>query len=372
MLGITNPGGLANWHAALQSRYYAPAKVLVISDSTGETTGATAYSDRWPYVLQTLLRSGHPTPGVNAGGLGYVPSMVALPPPPPVTLTGSPTQHLHDYGMGGKSIELQSGKAAEWASTTCDRVVVWYSLDPFGLTADVKIDGAVVATLSSNGGPAAATPWVSSALTRAAHTVRLEGKTGFSFFIDAVEFFDGDYGKGVHVYDGAHAGYGTGSYNSAFMDRGHWSSVAKLKPNLVIVALGINDWDVVAPATHGTQLDTILTKVATACGSTPYSVLVASQYRPGIAKTRANWDGIVAADRARATGNVAHVSIQEEWPDLEVSGVTSQGLMYESSSPIHPSTAGHARIASKLSEVLRLPVESNTQTRLARSIVRLP
>lgn len=356
--GVVNPDGLRNWYAAVANQEQQPANVVVgPADSIGEGAVSGGFTLRWQYLLQSALRAANPCPGVPAPGIGYIPALsVAGFPAMPVTTSGSPTAGTSDHGMGLKRYRVNNTQYVQWDAQTCDRVLVWYGKsNTTAGGAIISIDGVdkTPQPSSSSATNADGFVWDSGALTPGSHTVKVRGNAAFGFVLEAVEFFNGDYGKGIHVYDAAHFGANTATFTTSFADYGHWQAVAAAKPRLFIWDLGANDWNTYDTATFLTNVDTHLAKMATAAGSLAYSVLLVGNYQPATGGDPARWAAYQAGLQARAVGNVSYVSMQPPWPNLYPN--TASPYMYEVVAPLHPNTAGHAAIADLIFQAITPP-----------------
>ena len=356
MVALTNPAGLTNYVTAVHGRDRAPVKILVIDDSTGEGTAATTFLDRWQYLLQQGLRANLPTPNIVTPGIGYIPALtVPLSPAPPVTTSGSPGTHYGEHGLGMKRYRVDNTQYVQWNAQQCDAVRIHYGKSTVAGSAIISID-AVDQTpqpSSAAGANGDGFYWDSPALTPGSHTVKVRGTSAFSFVLEACEFYNGDKDAGIRVYDSAHYGATSTTLLTANADFGQWQAVAALKPQLIIYGMGLNDL-AGGYAAYLTNVDTTLSKIATAMGTNPYSVLLFSKYRPvkSTLVDPVNWAAMQEGLRTRATGFISHYNLQEDWPVLQAGGATSAGLMYESDYPLHPNSAGHARIASLLTQAL--------------------
>lgn len=372
-MSIVNWAGLANWYAAVNSRYYKPAKVMVMGDSISEgvITTTPTYLNRWQYLLQQQLRAAFPVADVLTPGVGYMPALYAdTLIADDTTKTGTPGEILNQWGLGAKCVTVNPTQTVAWPSITCDRIRVHYGKSGFlSGGGKVLVDGvdqgvtlSSVDTVNSDG-----YIWDSATLTSAAHVITLQGNTSNRFFADGVEFFTSarDLASGIKVYDAAHSGANSTTMITAACDLGHWECVATLKPSLTIVMLGVNDWGSVTPSTFLANMTTLLGKIATANGSTPYSVLLVSTYKPVKTNgaTDPDWYAYRDGLRAMATGNVAFYDLQPDWPLLVPGGSTNGGLMFETATPVHPNANGHARIADLMFAAVapaRFPAPSTT------------
>lgn len=382
MSGATSKRALAPWFAALANRNAAPANMLFITDSTGDGT-VSAYDKRSNRLMQDRLRRMQGIAGTS-GGYGYVPSVqIGWGVAPPLTVTGTEwngTQtgatwsKIGDMGLGNKALGISGGAKVTYTPQAADRIRVYYTKrQAYALDAQVRINGTLVTTLSSNGsgagpGDKSGFVWESAALSGGMQTVEITGTgpAGFHFVLDAVEFLNGDKDKGVHVYDGAHYGTNTDPFVTTLADKSHWEVVKTIKPQLVVISLGINDMVATYDADHFlANIDGMLTRLRTAMGATAYSVCLCIPYAvPNRVEADPDkWSAMLTGLKDRCIGgtngqsNVALIDINEAWPELTVDGTNNCGLMVEATNPLHPNDAGNSLIADLIvSAILPSPV----------------
>ena len=351
---------LSPWFAALMNVDTAAAYGMVIGDSVGEGNVAGGFTLRWQYLLQQSRRAAYPVTGVASPGVGWVPaSTVTGAPAAPTTLVAPYNLKTDQNGAGIKAVRASNGGYVEWTAQVCDRIRVWYAKrGTFAGNGEVKVDGVVKGTFNSNSGGGTSDGYTvdTGALTSASHTLRVTGTSaaGVEAIITAAEFFNGDYGKGVHLVDGAHFGANTGTFLTSEALTGHWQVAAAIKPQLYIVMLGLNDWGALTVQQYLANIDSILAQCAAANGATPYSVLLVMPYRPvkAGAPSPADFEAMRAGLYARASSNVAVFDLGASWPDLVADGGTETGLMYEDAAPLHPNGPGHKLIAKVLHRIL--------------------
>lgn len=357
---VANRRALAPWYAALANRDNAPAKVMILGDSTIHY-GAASWAQTTAERLRTLLQAKYPTTGVPVPGDGYVPAYKLLAPTLPGVQSGG-TGYSMGQGLGMEHYNIHNPGTAQYRELTFtgDRARVWYGKSNY-LThqAIVSIDGVDQApNLNSNNG-VAYPPQVDGdgyfadyTFAAGSHTIRVRGVSGLAFILDGIEVFNGDHAKGLHVYNAARSGGKASQYAGATGDR-HWEHAAVIKPQLWVIALGINDEQDADPTGYLTAIDAILsTKIPAAMGTDPYSVLLVNQYRPSRATDDALWSAMYAGLRDRVEGNHAWLDLGGMWPLLEADGSTSYGLMSEATNPLHPSTLGHELQAQVLADAI--------------------
>ena len=351
---LVNPGALKSWQAALGKQALTPAKVVVVGDSITEGAGLARWESTWPLRLQDMLRS---RKGVN-GGLGYVASSRGtweMSPSLPI-LQRVASNELGSYGLGGRSTNLNNSTnhILEYAPQVCDRIRVWYGKTNYlGGNFEIFIDDVSQGLVSSYGEVNGdGFFWDSAPLTRAPHTIRFRSPTGWIGIVDGVEFFDGDYAKGIHVYNAGHFGYRTDSFTTTNMQR-HWEHVWALNPQLGIIALGTNDF-----ATSGMTASTYSTRLNAVINSFPAAtaILLVMMPQRGDQTGSTNdalWNDMKSAAATLATGKVAMLDIQPWWPKLGSTDTTWEGLMADA---IHPNDGGADAIADLVCSAIDSPI----------------
>lgn len=351
---------LSPWFASLMTVDTAPAYAFVIGDSVGEGNVAGGFTARWQYLLQASLRAAFPVTGVSTPGIGWIPaSTVTGAPAAPTTLVAPYNLKTDQNGAGVKAVRVSNAGYVEWAAQQCDRIRVWYAKRAtFAGNGEVKVDGVVKATFNSNSGGGTSDGYTadSGALSAGSHTLRVTGTSaaGVEAIVTAAEFFNGDYGKGVHIVDGAHFGANTATFLTSEALTGHWQVAAAIKPQLYIVMLGLNDWGSLTLAQYLANIDSILAQCAAANGTTPYSVLLVMPYQPVKASpgTAEDWEAMRIGLYNRSSSNVAVFDLGRSWPDLVADGGTESGVMYEDALPLHPNAAGHKLMARIFHRIL--------------------
>lgn len=350
--GLVNGEALKPWHTALAGWHLAPASIVAIGDSITEGCLASHYTTTWPARLQALVRA---RLGLT-GGLGYVPAAPttgAVVPNPLNTRVGTANQGA--WGLGGRSMHI-AGAATQhvtYDAQVCDRIRVWYGKSSF-LTHRLRvlIDGVDQGVELDCAGPENSDghSWLSPALTDAAHVVKVVPASDFTGIHCGVDFYRGDYNRGVRVYNAAHYGYTTTSFLTANMEM-HWQAVVGVDPDLAIIMLGANDLANAAtsPTQYGLNLDAIIAKIPAGV-----PVLLMSTWRRGDhADKDIRWEQMVAQAQARATGRVAFLDVRPWWPTIASVEPTGEGLMTDL---VHPNTAGMEVLAGLVVDAITAPV----------------
>lgn len=364
----TLQANLLRWYSVVADRNTAVAKTLVIGDSISEgvLTSTPSYLFRWLDVLQKQLRNRLALP---AGSAGFMPPYYAdgLMSDDTTAAGAAAVEQSWIWGWGGKALLLPGNTGNEgsrtWPSLTCTKIRVWYGKTDF-LAGSFKVfvdavDVTAAGTLWPGGGASGATVscvngtktsgfyWESATLSAGSHVVKVQGSTNGAFgVIEGVEFFNGDHNNGVRVLDGAHSGARAMDYNQSSMAPA-WQSVGLLAPQLVIINLGTNDVNSITATQFQSDLQALVNKIR----STVPNVLImlVKGWRPG-STSQVVWDEFNAAKEAVATltDNVFTFDLAAQWPVLLTDGSNNQGLMVETTNPVHPNTAGHQRYADIL------------------------
>lgn len=353
---LINPLGMAQWQAAVHGHLASTARAVVIGDSNTEGAGTGLWYATWPARLQALIRA---RKGIR-GGDGYIgstPTTGAYVVAPPVTRTGT-TQSMGGWGLGGRSASVSAaGSSVTYDPRVCDRIRVWYGKTSlYGGNFDVKIDGVTVTSLNSNGGAANSDGafWDSGVLTRGPHTVSFSSPNGWIGIIDGVEFFDGDYGTGVQVYNAGHHGYTTDSFNMTTNPNiaMHWQHLSAIAPQLVVIMLGSNDLlGQQTVAQFAANLEAMIGYI-----SPTASVLIVMPPTRGDGRTaelNIRWAEMRVAAAALATGRVSFLDLEHWWPSIGAASSTWAGLMFDL---IHLNTAGYELLAEIVADHICAPI----------------
>lgn len=357
--------GLMRWYAAYAARDTKPARVAIISDYEGVGATAPIHRNRWHRMLELALRG----PGA-VGGPGFIPALYASSGmTDPTTRTGGTVEEsISQFGPGGRMLNARDGAVVAWPSETITGYRVWYTKgDFFSGQGQIKVDaGAAVATInSSNGGagPVDALSWpalpaVPQSVTRGAHVISVTGVDGgASVQLGAVELFDGDENKGVHVYDLGRSGLGFIDVQDNNWSPTLWGGwINNINPQLVIIMLGgskfgnDNDWTEIHIQNTLNRADAMANKATS-------SVLVVAPPRPvknppGDPNVWADYVTRMKQEVALRADRMAFLDMQSVWPTLLADGSTNLGLMHEATNPYNPSAAGQRRFVDILMKVL--------------------
>lgn len=226
---------------ALAGQDVAPAKIVFLGAATTEGAGVTTWPRRFVSQFPDLVRK-------RASVGGFTPPMAAT------TITDFPvvasggavaatSNGAYSTGWAGRSAVLVSDTSKLAFSFTGTQLKIFYAQLAGGSSFTVKIDGAVVATVStSNVTVSRWVQWSSLILTRGSHSVEIQrtgGGTGVAY-IRGMQWHDNDENSGVWVYDGAHAGWKASDF---LANEAEWGPALNLiAPDMLVVRLGQEDF----------------------------------------------------------------------------------------------------------------------------------
>lgn len=373
---LVGASALSTWFTDLAAAGSKSVGIGYVGDSTSESTGSESnpdLSDRAIERLQALLRkysnvSGVPiSPPGYYGASAYIPAWYIHGGPIDWTFeTADPVKYplvspQSGAGAGGRIRNISAGHKA-YFTATFDRVRIFYGKWGYGRKLRILIDGVEQAVVDTYGATSTTAYWTSPSLTRGEHTVVCEfvsydgftnadGSPDGSVSINGAEIWDGDYSKGVRVYD--LSGSGKAAYDVATSAREMDDDFKNRPLSLIVIELGFNDFGRTPPWAGGARtaanfkadVQTIIAG-ARSRGYTGAFLLVgqwqASQLVPGTSgETQANFRAKLA-EIANADSKVAYLDLSTVMPDTvgDTTGMYSDGL--------HPSTKGMERVAECL------------------------
>ena len=343
---------LGQWRAALANRAAAGPKAVVVGDSWGEGAGASTIMNRWLDRLTTRLRGTFN--GSVVGGAQYVPGFYAssLSGTNPWVVTGGGTSSAW-MGLGLRVRVVSSGGTAT-ITRVCTGVDIYVSRGGNSGSISYTIDGgtAVAVTL----GPS--TPELHSVvvpirnLSAASHTLVITA-TGGALLLEGGFFYNGDETLGVKVWDGSRIRYTTGDY---LADQDWADALTTIQPALVVLALGINDYQVtpgkVSAATYQANLTALLALIRSKITLPPSIILwVPTEAKAGDGFLSPYTDFVTAARAAaQDDGKVTVFEADKLIPDISTALLDTYG--YGSGDFYHVNDKGHQALADRMYEVL--------------------
>lgn len=349
------------FHVALAGQASAPCNVYWMGDSVSEGAAVGAFTDRAQAVFEQTMRH-------KSGGDGYRPSWVISPfvqnpatfSMTPVSASNNPSnlgvqydENIFVGGLAGKSIGLQKNGWIQWTFTGT-RVRIWYTrTDFFGLTANVIIDGANVATLDGGGVVDPAVSWTSNVLSAGTHTVRVQeaANNGGSFWIDGAQFLNGDEASGVHVFDGARSGAKALDYANSSTP---WpNAMAKISPALVIMMFGFNDSTERTVSQYKADMQAVVARIQAKLTTGTYTLAIITPWAPN-PQPSGGWAAYMKAaeEVAEAHPNGVCIRVIDRWSKM-VSGQNNPGMF--ATDTVHPNSGGQRVLGAYVASSLELP-----------------
>lgn len=296
-LGPGNPfeagPGLLSFRAAWAKRLLQPVNVLCIGDSITQGYWASDASLRWFEVFLTRLmqNNGQQVP------IGYVPlNGNGLTAYTGRDWTGKAnlTDRDHFEGPTLTSMALAADSPGPTGDATfsgvCDRIaLLGTSYTSFVGATRINIDGGadINVNFPSYGSDKGSRIWLSTALARGPHSIRVRTQVGqvFGPVIEGCILFDGNgptvtgggtglvsaanfnTGSGLRIYNLSHNGYTTTSWTTT--DSRPWHDCMDyFRPHLITVLLGCNDeFTNMSLATYETNLQAMIDQVNTVAAS---------------------------------------------------------------------------------------------------------
>lgn len=330
------------WLAALAAQDVNNARVMVFGDSITEGWLATTpyHKHRAQAIMRNLLSH-------YRDGEGYIPFMYTNnAPSTPWTTSEKVGTNISFSDQHGAAFRVMHLKNSAWVEYQFygDRFTLHYWVDPYGMNGYVSIDGGPGTAFSCNNPTPGARTWDSGPLTKGTHTVRVSTPNfDLNVILEGATFYNGDYDKGVTVFDAGHFGWMAGSWVAAdarWVDR-----VREFNPHLVMLCFGTNDLGVYNAATFQTNLTSMVDRIeGELTDPNTHSIAIVAPWEPknGSVTYKDTWANYIAAMKtvAAARPNVFYVDTAPDWPVLTTDGSNNRGLMFESPNPIHPSPRG--------------------------------
>jgi lysophospholipase L1-like esterase len=257
---------LRQFRVALMTRETRTCNVLNIGDSITAGYLASTLAKRWASLFRDQLRAAFPQTAV--GGFGYMkpapymrwngiysdnPSVVAA----PGTTTGT------GYGVDGETRILTGAGAQVVWTFTGTAITFSHAIYSGGGALEYFIDGNAPTSVSTNGATNNSALVNITGLSAASHTLTVRWASGGSVFVNGAFVMNGDETKGIRSWVAARSGSASSFWwNVAanyWMDRMDW-----VKPDLVTIELGANDFSAVTPnsvATFKANLKNIIARI---------------------------------------------------------------------------------------------------------------
>lgn len=343
---LGRPTKLTTWANALSS---GNATAIVIGDSISEGTGSSTILNRWQSLAQTELQA-----GATGALFPFLPAWVTAGSDTPVVVAGTYGSST-TAGLGAKGIQLGSTGSVTFTFTGTSAAVLWST---FTTSRDlsVTVDGGAPVTLTGIGSsvlPAVETAsWSTGPLTRGVHVVvvtRGAGGGAANPVLNGLLTFDGDETTGIRVIDSARSGTTSAMLGNPVRAASLGQGLAVAGgADLAIIGFGTNDYSVgpVLPPQFRTNLETIIAGLRS--GGFTGSILLLGMYM-GQGRTLSTWQQYLdeMASLAASDASIDFLNLRDFMPDVPTPYTAPEGEgLYADA--LHPSDAGHARIASSV------------------------
>jgi lysophospholipase L1-like esterase len=308
-------------------------------------------------------------PGGVTGGFGYIPTVYALAGPPTptlVSLTGTQNQPVNNYYGLGNRFRALSAAATATVTFTGTGLDILCAKGPSTGSISYTVDGgaSVGPVSTTTGGSLQPSQTIAAirGLSAGAHTVVVTASVN-TVYLEGFYAYNGDESLGVRGFDAGHYGYKT----TDFIETGYSSSVngsfngyAQFSPDLVVVALGTNDFGAatagsrVSPRQYRDNLRDLLTALRGAISQSFSVVLWEPALRGDLTTVRSNgalrgqWADYVDAVRQVARADAA-VTLFDA---AAVMGDQSGTNPLVGADKLHPTDAGHAALATAMFSLL--------------------
>jgi lysophospholipase L1-like esterase len=352
---------LAVFRRAVARRDTAAVNVWCIGDSITLGLSPVSPTTRWASVLRDALRRDNPTAGDPVGGFGFLSASSAQ--SSAVVTTGglamaqgstafSPDSYTwRAYSPGDQQVYTFTGTGAD--------IIYWKLPSTAGSGFKWSVDGGSTTTVVTDGTYVGPERVQITGLTAGVHTVKVEWAVGSSpgtmySGIAGLVVYNGDEAKGFRVLAGGISGGTTATWDS--MASGPFEIAKLYAPDLVIIALGTNDYGGTFPvsaATYKANLLSMIAKIkARTTGKIPSFVLSfpSEIYEATPLSPFADYR---AAVYEIADADPDHVTVFDwgsRFNPVPTFGSTLGGIMH--TDYVHPTAAGHAYIASMLARFL--------------------
>ena len=330
----------------------APWRVAVIGDSISEGTGASNLNNRWMAKAQQIVNA---RLGRAAGAaFPHIPAWyrTTLTAGQSVTSAGNVTQN-NGYGFGWRSLQLtSSGASVTFTFTGTSADLMFFVASGTG-KASVVVDGKPAVVVDTNASVVAtATSWrwpVPGITGSGNHTVVVSyaATSTLPIYLQGLLTWNGDETAGARFYDGSHHGWLYASTLSGSTRMSQMTgTTARIDPDWVVLALGMNDITANNPASFQTNVQAHLTALDI---SPARRILLVIPYRSSshtVAQHAAHADILRAL--AAANDRVGVLDLSALMP-VATTAPEGQGLYADA---LHPNDAGHQRIGELVADAL--------------------
>lgn len=352
-IGYNLDNGLIDYRIALAERATTPCKIYCIGDSItrGEFTSDEP-NTAWASVLRKSLQTKYGNSG--EGFINVYEGALPAGAHPRVTFgTGWSMSPGSKSGFGGGYANSTGAVTPLTINFTGDKFTIIHTKGPTGGTADIKVDGTSVGTLSCVNATITFNNYQTiSGLSNSAHVLTIIPAGATQVWVQGI--IAEISVPGIQVNRIGYSGYVSGDWNNA-NTKASWAGKA---PNLAIIALGVNDGGTgVSISTYRNNMDALVQHFIN-IGS---SVVLLPYFQTGSAWASA-WGSFVQVNYDLAKKyNTGLIDLYQAWgknyayaqtrglfgvgPSNDFSGASG-------SNTAHPGDKGHRYIASIIEKFL--------------------
>jgi hypothetical protein len=331
--------GLATWRAAYGRRRSSIVNIVSVGSSSVYGSGATTLADRFVDRQANILAAASMT---TAGRHALAGS---------TTLDGwteSGTVTGDTRGLGLATRHLAAGATLS-RTDVCTGWDIHFAQGPGAGAFTVVVDGGAPTTVTPDvSGTAERHDGVYStgALASASHTLLITA-TG-AVAINGAYICAGDNTTGVRSWCSGKGGTVAADWANA--DQSLYHRIGSLRPALVQILLGPNDYGAsVTPASFTASVTTVLNRIRAACSPQPSVLLIGTFRRLDTITPTYSWSAYTGALASVAAANSSWCSYIDISPDFPASKAENAALgLVSTADYLHQTSAGHQATAERI------------------------
>ncbi|RQY50973.1 hypothetical protein DF109_32485 [Burkholderia stagnalis] len=362
---IVTPTMLSKWKAA-KARVRSgvgTGRVLCVGDSITAGYGSQATGKNalcYPRQLASMLSAVGITAVSNAF-IGYGPNgAVNTGTTPNLDLRislGSWTEFTSVTGVGGyffSATSSSNGTLSFTPTVNCDTFVIYWAGSSGNGSFSANISGGTPTTVSTNTGSGVLSKTTITG-TLGANVLNLSWSSGGAVYIAGVEGYDSTK-PSVSIINAGWSGSATSDWNntSGGATYSPLYGPGVIAPDLIVVCLGINDWDLGTLSAFQTNLTAIVTQYKTYADvllMSPVPTNPGQSVPGGTTPSTATQAGFVSALWSIAnSAGVPVVDIFNRWQSFSAQNANS--MYYDTVT--HPDATGYADVAGALASYLEV------------------
>lgn len=364
-LGGAHSARLQGWFASLAGRQTQRADIALIGDSVTAGQGATTFPGTYAQLLPAQLRGRFPTPGLTAGGRGFLPPVI--PPtnpttfaPPYVALTGATVAQMAAGALAGfgpnlvtYDLSIQAGVTLTYSLVGDSADILWASNPGNGIFS-WKVDAGAATQVPTSAAFNVANVTHVALGSAGAHTLTIAFVSGSHTYVTGVVEYNTDFSSGIQVHDLGYSG-STSAFWTPTGAPGQAAALVPLSPGLIVIELGLNDLAAaITPAACAANITALIAgcRAALTPPAPPFLLLAAYNAASDGPETPAQWSQYVSAmTQVAAADSRGQVDILDLTLRMPSTGAATTWGLYAGDG-IHPVNAGHQMIADALTDFL--------------------